>query len=422
MAYQVQTDVPEYLVGDAARLRQVVLNLVGNAIKFTEAGEVVVRVACRSRDDGQVELQCDVADTGIGIPADKQGAIFEPFTQADGSTTRRFGGTGLGLSICVRLLDLMGGRIWVESQVGCGSTFRFTARFGVGSGAGQAMAAVAAEILRQVPVLIVDDNATNRLILEETARHWDMEPLMAASGREALDVFDRRQAWERPIRLLLTDVHMPEMDGYMLCERIRQRPGGAGLAIIALTSGDRHGDADLAQRLGIAAQLIKPVKPSELRQVIGTVLAATHSDVRPASALRRTPLAIVPPSRPLRILLAEDSLLNQKLAVGLLAKWGHTVTVANNGREAVSAATQQPFDLVLMDIQMPEMNGFEATEAIRQQERERGGRVPIVAVTAHALTGDRERCLEAGMDAYVSKPIRQEELYQAIQACCPHHV
>ena len=218
---------PNALPATPARLRQIVLNLVGNAVKFTELGEVVVRVSCRPRGEGQVELQCDVSDTGIGIPADKQAAIFEAFTQADGSTTRRFGGTGLGLSICVRLLELMGGRIWVESELGRGSTFHFTARFGVGSAAGQAAASIAPEILRQVPVLIVDDNATNRLIIEETVRHWDMEPLLAASGREALDLLDRRQAWERPIRLLLTDVHMPEMDGYMLCEQIRQRPGGA---------------------------------------------------------------------------------------------------------------------------------------------------------------------------------------------------
>jgi CheY-like chemotaxis protein len=267
-------------------------------------------------------------------------------------------------------------------------------------------------------VLIVDDNATNRLIIEETVRHWDMEPLLAASGREALDLLDRRQAWERPIPLLLTDVHMPEMDGYMLCERIRQRPDGAGMAIIALTSGSRHADADFAQRLALAAQLIKPVKPSELRQVIGSVLAAAAGDLRPAGAARQRPPVAATPSRPLRVLLAEDSLLNQKLAIGLLTKWGHTVTVANNGLEAVSAVAQQTFDLVLMDIQMPEMNGFEATEAIRQQESQGGGHLPILALTARALKGDRERCLEAGMDGYVSKPIRQDELYQAIAACC----
>ena len=418
LAYHVQSDVPECLAGDAARLRQIVLNLVGNAVKFTELGEVVVRVSCRPVEEGRIELQCDVSDTGIGIPADKQAAIFEAFTQADGSTTRRFGGTGLGLSICVRLLELMGGRIWVESELGRGSTFHFTARFGVGSTAGQAATSIAPEILRRVPVLIVDDNATNRLIIEETVRHWDMEPLLAASGREALDLLDRRQAWERPIPLLLTDVHMPEMDGYMLCEQIRQRPGGDGMAIIALTSGGRHCDADLAQRLGLAAQLIKPVKPSELRQVIGSILAAAAGDIRPAGVTRRRPPVTAKPSRSLRVLLAEDSLLNQKLAIGLLTKWGHTVTVANNGLEAVSAVAQQTFDLVLMDIQMPEMNGFEATEAIRQQESQGGGHLPILALTARALKGDRERCLEAGMDGYVSKPIRQDELYQAIAACC----
>jgi PAS domain S-box-containing protein len=419
LAYHVPAEVPECLAGDAARLRQIVLNLVGNAIKFTDFGEVVVRVSCRPRGEGQVELQCDVSDTGIGIPADKQAAIFEAFTQADGSTTRRFGGTGLGLSICVRLLELMGGRIWVESELGRGSTFHFTAQFGIGSVAGPAAPSIAPEILRRVPVLIVDDNATNRLIIEETVRHWDMEPLLASSGREALELLDGRPPWERPIRLLLTDVHMPEMDGYMLCEQIRRRPDGAGMAIIALTSGGRHADAEFAQRLGLAAQLIKPVKPSELRQVIGAILAAASGGIRPAGVARRPPPVAAKPSQPLRILLAEDSPLNQKLAIGLLTKWGHTVTVANNGREAVSAAAQQTFDLVLMDIQMPEMNGLEATEAIRRQESQRGGRLPILALTARALKGDRERCLEAGMDGYVSKPIRQDELYRAILACCP---
>jgi CheY-like chemotaxis protein len=430
LAYHVQPEVPEYLVGDSARLRQVVLNLVGNAIKFTETGEVVVRVSCRrdppgpggmtdGNSNGKLELQCAVSDTGIGIPEDKQGVIFESFTQADGSTTRRFGGTGLGLAMCSRLLDLMGGRIWVESQPGRGSTFHFTARFGVGSAAAQAAACVSPEVLRRVGVLIVDDNATNRLILEETVRHWGMEPLLAASGREALELLDGQPAWKPPIRLLLTDVQMPEMDGFMLCEQIRRRPGGAGMALIALTSGDRHGDAGRAQQLGVAAQLTKPVKPSELRQVIGAVLAGIPRDAPAPGSKKRSPPVGLNPSLPLRILLAEDSPLNQKLAVSLLTKWGHTVTVANNGQEAVAAVAQQPFDLVLMDIQMPEMNGLEATQAIRLWERPYGQHLPIVALTAHALQGDRERCLEAGMDGYVSKPIRQEELYQAIAVCCP---
>jgi len=425
LAYHVQPDVPECLVGDPARLRQIVLNLVGNAIKFTDSGEVVIRVSCQRdlpspgglTNGGTVDLQCDVSDTGIGIPEDKQGMIFEAFTQADGSTTRRFGGTGLGLSICVRLLELMSGRIWVESLPGHGSTFHFTARFGIGSAADPAAAGIPPEVLRGVPVLIVDDNATNRLILEETVRHWDMEVLSAASGREALELLDRRQASQRPIRLLLTDVQMPELDGFMLCEQIRRRPGGTGMAIIVLTSGDRHGDTGRAQQLGVAAQLIKPVKPSELRQMIAAVLAGIPRNTLTAGPAKRP--APVTPCPPLCILLAEDSLLNQKLAVSLLTKWGHTVRVANNGQEALAAVIQQPFDLVLMDIQMPEMNGLEATEAIRLWELPHGSHVPIVALTAHALQGDRERCLEAGMDGYVSKPIRQEELYQAIVACCP---
>jgi len=425
LAYHVHPDVPEFLVGDPARLRQILLNLAGNAIKFTDCGEVVMRVFCQRDPPGSeelpngrtVELQCDVSDTGIGIPADKQEMIFEAFTQADGSTTRRFGGTGLGLSICARLLALMSGRIWVDSRPGHGSTFHFTARFGIGSAADPSAAGSTPEILRGVPVLIVDDNATNRLILEETIRHWDMEALSAASARDALELFDRRQAKDRPIRLLLTDVQMPELDGFMLCEQIRRRPGGTSMAIIALTSGVRQGDAGRARQLGVAAQLIKPVKPSELRQMIGAVLADIPRDALTAGPAKRA--APVTPCPPLCILLAEDSALNQKLAVSLLTKWGHTVTVATNGQEALAAITQQPFDLVLMDVQMPEMNGLEATAAIRRWERSHGSHVPIVALTAHALQGDRERCLEAGMDGYVSKPIRQEELHQAILAFCP---
>ena len=418
LAYRVHPEVPGTLVGDPARLRQILLNLVGNAIKFTEAGEVVVRVSCRLQNERRIELQCDVSDTGIGIPLDKQSAVFESFTQADGSTTRRFGGTGLGLSICVRLLQRMGGRIWVDSEPGSGSTFHFTAPFGVGSAAAQTAAAVPLEKLRQVRVLIVDDNATNRRILEETVRRWDMEPVLAASGREALELLDRRPAWQRPFRLMLTDVQMPDLDGYMLCEQVRRRPGGAEIALIALTSGDRNGDPARATTLGLAAQLIKPVKPSELLQVISLVLASTPRELRASDPPRRSAPATVTPCPPLRILLAEDSLLNQKLAVGLLTKWGHAVTVANNGQEAVEAFDPQSFDLVLMDIQMPEMNGFEATEAIRLRERQHGHRVPILALTAHAMQGDRERCLKAGMDGYVAKPIRQDELHEAIVACC----
>ena len=458
LTYYVHPGVPDLLIGDPARLRQVVQNLVGNAIKFTEAGEVVVRVSCQRdsaalADDpsgpggvasplvaaapppdsstasahashppgsgGRIELLCEVTDTGIGIPADKQAAIFEAFTQADGSTSRRFGGTGLGLSICTRLVQLLGGRIWVESRPGQGSSFYFTARFGCGASVSPTVAEVPPDVLRQMPVLIVDDNATNRLILEETVRPWGLTPLSAAGGREALQLLDQRQASEPPIRLLLSDVQMPEMDGLMLCEQLRQRPGNADLTIILLTSGDQHADPDRARHLGIAAQLIKPVKPSELRQVIGRLLADPPRSAPPDAAAKTPVSEAVESCPPLRILLAEDSPLNQKLAVSLLTKWGHAVTVANNGQEAVAAVARQPFDLVLMDIQMPEMNGLEATQAIRRWERPQGLHLPIVALTAHALQGDRERCLEAGMDGYVSKPIRREELYQVLAAHVP---
>ena len=307
--------------------------------------------------------------------------------------------------------------------MGRGSTFHFTARFGVGSGAGQAAAAVAAEILRQVPVLIVDDNATNRLILEETVRHWDMEPLMAASGREALDVFDRRQAWERPIRLLLTDVHMPEMDGYMLCERIRQRPGGAGMAIIALTSGDRHGDADLAQRLGLAAQLIKPVKPSELRQVIGTVLAAARSR-RPAGERTSANSAGRSSHRPGRCASCwpRTACLNQKLAVGLLTKWGHTVTVANNGREAVvgrNPAAVRPGADGHPDARDERFRGHRGDPPTGTRARRacahRGRDRPRAQGRPRALPGGRHGRLRLQADP-------AGRVVPSHPACCPHHV
>lgn len=413
LAFHITPEVPDNLVGDPDRLRQILLNLVGNAVKFTEVGEVVVRIGGQPRLPQGWQLWCAVQDTGIGIPAEKQATIFEAFSQADTSTTRRYGGTGLGLTICARLVELMQGRIWVESTVGGGSTFQFTAHFEAAPERPHPPELTNAEALRGLAVLVVDDNRTNRRILEELLRPWGLEPVTAADAEEALQMALSRCGAQHPIRLLLTDVNMPDVDGFMLCERIRAIPQLADLTLIVLTSGDRPADLAHCKALGIAAHLLKPVRPRELYNALWSALGD-------AARTGRTPAAALPPAtrtlRPLRILVAEDGLVNQRLAMGLLKSWGHAATLARDGREAVAAFDSQEFDLVLMDIQMPEMNGYEATAKIRQREQVTGRHVPIIALTAHALKGDREQCLAAGMDGYVSKPMRQQELYDAI---CP---
>jgi signal transduction histidine kinase/CheY-like chemotaxis protein/ABC-type phosphate/phosphonate transport system substrate-binding protein len=412
LAYDVRHDVPDALFGDVNRLRQILVNLVGNAIKFTEKGEVVVRSELESAADDHVELHFAVSDTGIGIAPEKLATIFSPFEQADTSTTRRFGGTGLGLAISRQLVELMQGRVWVESEPGAGSTFHFTTRFGRGTAtAGQRRHAELTD-LEGLSVLVVDDNRTNRRILEEMLKNWRMKPTAVESGLEALRCLDQAQHAGGPFRLVVSDVHMPEMDGFGLVERIRACPQHAGLPVVFLTSGSRSGDSDRCRQLGIVAQLLKPVKQSLLLDTIATSLGAA------AAATARDAAPAAPDAdearKPLHVLLAEDNAVNQKFAVRTLTKRGHTVVVANNGREAVEAWDKEPFDVVLMDVQMPEMDGFEATAAIRKREEATGGHTPIVAMTAHAMKGDRERCLEAGMDGYVTKPIKASTLFAEI--------
>ncbi len=409
LACEIHPDVPERLIGDLGRLRQIMVNLVGNAIKFTETGEVVVEVSCRSRTEREAELAISVRDTGIGIPADKLNAIFEAFEQVDTSTTRKFGGTGLGLAICSRLVTLMGGRIGVDSEVGRGSMFHFTARFGLAQGKPLPKPSVAVQHTR---VLIVDDNATNRQILEAILRNWDMRPRSAGSARHAVQTLREAFRAGEPFPLVLTDANMPDLDGFALAEQIRQDPELGSTLIMMLTSGDRPGEIARCEELGIAAYLLKPIKQSELFDAI--VLALGVNAVDEETPAEPTSPAPPPGGRLLRILLAEDSPVNQKLAIGLLEKHGHRVTLANHGREALAALDTQEFDLILMDVQMPEMDGYEATAAIRARERETGRHIPIVAMTAHAMKGDRERCLEAGMDAYVAKPIRVQQIFEAI--------
>ncbi len=415
LALHVVADVPHRLVGDPGRLRQIVINLVGNALKFTDQGEVVLEVRCEQRTADEVELLFQVRDTGIGIPADKLDRIFEAFEQADTSTTRRYGGTGLGLTITSRLIQLMGGRIWVESTLDKGSTFYFTARFGI---AAQEVCPPENSVARLtgMRVLVVDDNATNRLILREIVENHGLLPATAASAVEARQMLLRARTLRQPFELLLTDVNMPEVDGFTLVEWIRQDEQLRDVAVIVLTSGDRPDDQTRCEALGIAAHLRKPIKQSELMQAVVLVLGLTSPE--PDHPVH--PQDVQPVVPPLRILLAEDSYPNQVLAKGLLGKRGHTVTVANTGREAVDLLQVQPFDLVLMDVQMPEMDGLEATRTIRQLEAQGelvlqpGRPIPIVAMTAHAMKGDRERCLASGMNDYVSKPIHNRALDEVL--------
>ena len=415
---RIRPDVPSLVRGDRDRLRQIVVNLVGNAIKFTERGEVELDVRREASSDGEVDLHFVVRDTGIGIPSEKQKAIFEVFEQADVSMTRRFGGSGLGLAIASRLVDLMHGRLWVQSEVQRGSTFHFTVKLALAGeeAAGQEPARPA--MIEGTRVLVVDDNPENRQILEEILKSWAMQPVSVAGGEEALAALrDAKQAGA-PYRLVLTDAQMPGMSGFSLTEQIRGDPELGNTVIMMLTSGGHPNDVAHCEELGITAYLMKPIKQSELLEAtmlaMGAVVpAAEDGDLALRVEQRRGS------QRSLQILLAEDSLVNQKLAVALLETYGHAVTVAGDGMEAVGAVESRPFDVVLMDVQMPQMDGLAATTAIRAREQVSGGHIPIVGMTAHALKGDRETCLQAGMDEYVTKPIRAEQLFAAIEAVAP---
>ena len=405
---RVAPDLPERLVGDAARLRQVVVNLVGNAIKFTPRGEVLVEVEKESETAREMVLGVLVADTGIGIARDRQVRIFEAFEQADSSTTREYGGTGLGLTISSRLVGMMGGSISVDSGPGRGSRFRFDVRLGLPD-PGETAAPRRPARLRDLRVLVVDDNATNRRILVETLRHWRMRPAAVEGGRAALAELERARRGRRPYALVLLDANMPGMDGFALAARIKEEPRLAAASIMMLTSGARPGDRARCLELGVAGYLTKPVKQSELMDAIMSVLGGGPSR-RPAGG--RPPS---PKGRRLRVLVAEDNPVNQQVAAGLLERAGHTAVLAANGREALALLQRDAYDLVLMDVQMPELDGLETTAAIRGRERGTGAHLPIVAVTAHAMKGDAERCLAAGMDAYVAKPLLRRELLAAIR-------
>lgn len=407
---EISHDVPEFVTGDPGRLRQVILNLIGNAVKFTHQGEISLKVQMDLLQGRTSTLHFAVSDTGVGIPPEKLEAIFESFSQADTSTTREFGGTGLGLTISRRLAQMMGGRIWAESKLGQGSTFHFTVRLPEAHAESFAKPAVtAATALSDVKVLIVDDNRTNRRILEGLLVRWGMKASVASDGEEALALYNAA-ASSVPFRLILTDMHMPKMDGFGFVERLKETKEGSPSTIMMLTSGGQRGDAHRCEQLGIAAYLLKPVRQSELRDAILRVLSTSPAQGRDPMITRYSLRQETVGTKSLKILLAEDNLTNQKLATRVLEKRNHSVTVVNNGREALDALEASAYDLVLMDMQMPEMDGFEATSALREREKSTGRHQAVVAMTALAMNGDRERCMAVGMDGYISKPIRPQEL------------
>ena len=417
LACRIAPDVPDALIGDPGRLRQVILNLVGNAIKFTDNGEVTLDVAVDRATAESVTLRFRVTDTGIGIPQDKLWNIFGAFVQADASTTRRYGGTGLGLTISAQLVELMGGRIWIESEVGKGSRFYFVADFGRQQDP-QASVSGPGFNLRDLRVLIVDDNATNRLILSEILASWQMRAVSVAGVPDALASLHEAVERGEPFHLVLTDALMPDVDGFTLAADIARDERLASTKVILLTSAGLVQPRSQAGGAIFAATLIKPVKQSDLLDAIATTFATPARSTTPPRARRprQKSRAKTGEARSLRVLVAEDNATNQKLVLTLLRQRGHQVVVVGNGRLAVETSAARPFDIILMDVQMPELGGLEATAAIRARERDTGGHVPIIALTAHAMTGDRERCLAAGMDGYVSKPLRPDELFSAIDS------
>ena len=409
LAFHIPPEIPDRLMGDPGRLRQIIVNLVGNAIKFTHEGEVLVDVRTKSQDDHEVRLHFQVVDTGVGISAEKCDTIFEEFTQADASTTRQFGGTGLGLAITNSLVQLMDGQIWVESELEKGSTFHFTTVFGRHKDA-SSLEFDRPAIHQNLPVLVVDDNHTNRTILDEMLRSWDMAPTSVESGDEALRALEQSLADDQPYRLAILDGMMPEMDGFELARTIRQNENWDRMIMILLSSANFSNEAERARECGFARVMTKPVKQSDLFNAITRLTGTT--------TVTETPDDDMPPDgevTPMRILFAEDGLVNQRVATDLLTQRGHEVTVAPNGQEAVDAFDPARFDLILMDIHMPLLDGYQATAGIRKREEKEGGHIPIIALTANAMKGDREKCLAAGMDGYLAKPIRALDLYRVVE-------
>jgi PAS domain S-box-containing protein len=402
-------DVPDSLIGDCHRLRQILVNLVGNAIKFTEQGEIVVRVRVDSIAERDVCLHFSVSDTGIGIPSDKHETVFRRFEQVDSSTTRKYGGTGLGLAITARLVELMHGKIWLESEVGVGSTFHFTCRFGLPAKPEQAPAELRLPGKR---ALVIDENSTSCLALQAMLRAWEIDPTIALRAHEAVQILENAPPDEPAAELILLDKKCRDVCESGLDEQLQQQVARGSAVVMMLSPGNPAGEGGDPPNLAVAARLTKPVKVSELRDALLQALGQKGEGLPPA----KTAASDDGPVGPLRILLAEDGLVNQKLAVALLKKQGHEVAIAQNGQQACEMARADHFDVILMDVEMPEMDGLQATETIRAAETAAPRRTPIIAMTAHAMKGDRERCLAAGMDAYVAKPIRPQELYDTIRS------
>ena len=418
LSARVSAEVPRAVVGDPTRLRQLIVNLVGNAIKFTERGNIVVDAELESQSSDTVYLHIRVSDTGIGIPLEKHQLIFESFAQADGSTTRRFGGTGLGLTISRRIVELMGGRMWVESETGKGSVFHFSAKFGHSTMPGFSSERPERQGLEGLSVLVVDDNNTNRNILAEMLTNWRMNPTLAESGASALDAMEAAKSLGKPFSVVLLDAQMPEMDGFEFAEGVRRKSGPACPIVLMLSADRLMADTARCREAGVNVFLTKPVGQSELLDAI--LLALGMRVVENHSIEVPTVMKEKPKGRNLNILLAEDNPMNQKLAIRLLEKAGCNIVLAGNGKEALKALEKPRspgFDLVLMDIQMPEMDGMEATAAIRDREKSSGDHLPIVAMTANAMRGDRERYLGGGMDGYISKPINSASLFVEIERC-----
>ncbi|MGH9688161.1 MAG: response regulator [Candidatus Acidiferrales bacterium] len=412
LAWRVAPGIPERLKGEANRLRQVLVNLVGNSVKFTGRGEIAVEVEKEAEDSAGMILHFRVRDTGIGIAKEKQKMIFEAFTQADSSASRKYGGTGLGLAITTRLVNLMGGRIWLESELGQGSTFHFTARFQFAAEKGAEHPAIEPALLAGVSVLVVDDSKTNRISLTEMLTRWGMRAEAVESGRTGLKALEAAEKENRAFQLLITDMQMPEMHGLELLAKIRESAALRNTPAILLSSSVQSEEASHARELGISAYLTKPIQPAELHKAVANALERATPSQESAKE-EQSPSAEF--AHGMKVLLAEDNPVNRKLATALLEKHGNRVLVAENGREAMAILEREKADVVLMDLQMPVMDGFEAIRAIRAKERRDGGHLPIVALTAHAMQGDRERCLEAGADDYVTKPIRTAELFAAME-------
>ena len=409
-ACHVRPDVPKYLLGDPARLRQIILNLAGNAVKFTEEGEVLIRVGLEKREGRTALLHIEVKDTGIGIPSDKKHTIFESFRQADGSTTRKYGGTGLGLSISKELVELMGGNMRVESEPGRGSTFHFTVRLGIRKKNEKASRDDNPERLRGSKVLVVDDNETNRFILCEMLASWGLKYAQAPDGIDALALLKKAFAADDPFDLIILDAQMPVMSGFDLARHISGSPFGKKPKIVMLSSIPAEEGRAKAEKAGVSAYLMKPAKQSGILEAMLSVMGYGA-----LAQPREAPLIERKATRKLNILVAEDNPVNQKLMVSMLKKWGHAVTIASDGEEAVKGYLDSPFDMILMDVQMPKCDGFQATGDIRTMEKGSGRHTPIIAMTAHAMKEDRERCIAAGMDEYVPKPIRVDDLFSVIE-------